>query len=549
MLEKLKAAIETRLRGPAFSRLLRRMGINPNRYWLLMDLFHKLSTREEMQGQLGRQRYALRFSAIFSLILSGLASLGSILVGATAQVLLGLSLGLTVFTLVAVLLSEAANSLVNPDEALALAHQPIDGATYTAAKLSHLLNVIVYYVLGWNLVPALTTSLLKDGRWFYPILHLIAAFVIGLLLGLFCCSIFGLLMRVVPARRMKSVAQFVQAIPVVLIGFVQFSPRGTLARTYGLVVATAAPLQKIPTWITGLAATSIAVAVMVVGIRSLSADYLIRVSSMVHGRASATTRIRRSLLGEIVRRLFGGQVGRAGFDFVKRMMLRDWQFRRQLLGIFPMMFFMVIGILGAGLESPFSSGFTSAHFVPHMLGFILYMVCLLLPYGADYKGVWLFLLASDWALARFARGVHASLWLVFIVVPNVLLLPIFVWKWGLADAATFTVYSVIASSVYLAFGLRSIDGVPFGRQTGPKQMQGSQAGVRIVIFMTAAIIAVGIQYLLFRAALVVWIATTLIAVAVYLLTRNALRLFHKAMVYQLGIASQTSTMIYNEVDQ
>jgi hypothetical protein len=58
--EKVKDAIEHRLRGPAFSNVLRLLRIDPKRYWLLMDLFHKLSTREEMQGQLGRQAYALR---------------------------------------------------------------------------------------------------------------------------------------------------------------------------------------------------------------------------------------------------------------------------------------------------------------------------------------------------------------------------------------------------------------------------------------------------------------------------------------------------------
>ena len=113
--DRFKAAIESRLRGPAFSGVLRRLDIDPKRYWLLMDLFHKLSTREEMQGQLGRQTKILRFSAIFSAVMSGVAALAFVLIQGTPLALAGVSLGLTVFTLVAVLLSEAANSLVNPD--------------------------------------------------------------------------------------------------------------------------------------------------------------------------------------------------------------------------------------------------------------------------------------------------------------------------------------------------------------------------------------------------------------------------------------------------
>ncbi len=67
-------------------------------------------------------------------------------------------MGFTAFLLVTVLISEAGNSLLNPAEAMVLAHQPISGATYTAAKLSHLLSIVLYLVPGINLVPALAGS-------------------------------------------------------------------------------------------------------------------------------------------------------------------------------------------------------------------------------------------------------------------------------------------------------------------------------------------------------------------------------------------------------
>ena len=62
------------------------------------------------------------------------------------------------------------------------------------------------------------------------------------------------------------------------------------------------------------------------------------------------------------------------------------------------------------------------------------------------------------------------------------------------------------SSVYLTFGLRAIDGVPFGKQSGPRQLQGSEGAMRILVFVIAALIAVGIQYLLYRSLVAVWIA-------------------------------------------
>ena len=546
---RLKSAANRRLRGPVFTRILRRLDIDPRRYWLLMDLFHKLSTREEMQGQLGRQTKILRFSAILSAIMSALAAAAFIFVGGTSLGLAALSLGLTVFTLVGVLLSEAANSLVNPDEALALTHQPINGATYTGAKLSHLLNIVVYYVLGWNFLPSLATLFLKDGRWFYPLLHLFVALMSGLVLALLCCSIFGVVMRLVPARRMKSAAQFIQAIPGVLFVFIQFSPAGTARRMYGVLIVAMAPLANVPAWLLVTVFIFFATVVTVAGLRSLSRDYLIQASSLVHGRANAANPIRRSLLGGIVRRSFGGQVGRAGFDYVKRMMLRDWQFRRHILGILPITVLMTVGILSAGLASPFSRAFTSTHFIPHILGFFLSMLCLTLPYGNDYKGIWLFLLVSDRALARFARGVHGSLWLAFVAVPHALLFPLFVWLWGIANAVPFTVYSVAVATAYLGVALRSIRGIPFGRQGVPQETQGSEAMTRIFLFMIVALISIGLQYLLYRSITAVWIGTALIGALAVFLTRRSLHTFHVTMMYHLSVASRTSTMIYKEVGE
>ena len=70
LMNSLTAAIERQLRGPAFSRVLAGFGVEPRRYWLLMDLFHLLSSHGEMQGQLGRQSHALRLSTAFFLLFS-----------------------------------------------------------------------------------------------------------------------------------------------------------------------------------------------------------------------------------------------------------------------------------------------------------------------------------------------------------------------------------------------------------------------------------------------------------------------------------------------
>ncbi len=51
-------------------------------------------------------------------------------------------------------LQDAVNSLMNPDEASVLAPMPIRGATYVAAKLTHLLSLVAIIATAVNLTPA-----------------------------------------------------------------------------------------------------------------------------------------------------------------------------------------------------------------------------------------------------------------------------------------------------------------------------------------------------------------------------------------------------------
>src|SRR5580658_3761548 len=151
--------------------------------------------------------------------------------------------------------------------------------------------------------------------------------------------------------------------------------------------------------------------------RSLTAGYLIRVAAMTRGGASAGSRARKSKLGVIVRLFFGGQPAVAGFAFVSRMMLRDWQFRRQMI---PMAVLPLIS-LGSAFSTgrppdPFSGRFTPLHLLPHLLGMLLLFMCMFLRYGNDYKGVWIFLSIPSRAFDGFANGVFAVLWINVILI-------------------------------------------------------------------------------------------------------------------------------------
>ena len=112
---------------------------------------------------MGNQDYSLRFLVIFWFFLASLISLAMAFTGTAPEWYLLVFLGITVFNLSILLIPEAAETLVNPVEGLILAHQPVNGATWSAAKLTHLVRAVVYVVAGVNGVPALIGFFLPHG--------------------------------------------------------------------------------------------------------------------------------------------------------------------------------------------------------------------------------------------------------------------------------------------------------------------------------------------------------------------------------------------------
>jgi len=320
-------AMRDLLRGPRASRVLRILGIDARQFWLLVDLFDELGEREEILDRLGTNGVALKLLARVYCVLSVFISLLLIVAQPPVAGDSMVFLLLNAFVLLPVLLPETANSLVNPVEGLVLAHQPINGATYTAAKLARLGRIVLYLVTGLDVVPALAGATLKGSGWPYPFFHLGAAFAVGVLDALLCCALFGWLIRFMPPRRLKAAAQLAGALPFLSMMLPQLVR--PLARADIRNWLPAGPVFR---WGLAVALAAVAGGGVVFGIRALSADYLIRVSGMMRGGSTAGSKTRRSWIAGIVARCFGGKAARAGYAFVSRMMLRDWRFRLALLG-------------------------------------------------------------------------------------------------------------------------------------------------------------------------------------------------------------------------
>ena len=81
----------------------------------------------------------------------------------------------------------------------------------------------------------------------------------------------------------------------------------------------------------GAAASVVATLAVVFGLRALSRDHLIRASSLMHsGARIRRSRRRRLPIARWVGKVAGGQAARAGYEYLRSLLVRDWQFRRSM---------------------------------------------------------------------------------------------------------------------------------------------------------------------------------------------------------------------------
>lgn len=476
--------------------LLRRAGVSPAQYQLLVDLFGQLGERKELFGSLGLDRHAMRLTSLMLLLPGGflaLMALGDLPLGVYSLRVLSFSS----FILLLLIVMEAANSFFNPAEVTVLAHQPIAGSTYLAAKASYLTIVVLRAEAALNGPAAFAGLLNDDARWFYPATHLAAAAGAGLLVALLTCAFFGVLFRFVPAARVRSAALWVQILVISSPMLLDLSAR-RLARSaarapdldwsflpvtwFGaLAVAGQAP-PAVPLGMGVLAGTLICAVFVAYGTMSLSAGYMTRIVGVLRAAGRQGRGVARSSLGgRLTARLAGSPAGQAAYGFLHPMMRRDWQFRRAAVqSLVLVVLFAPAMILSARAVSPFAAGLRRPPLIgifPELLAFVTLGVTLLLPFSDHYRARWIFAIAP--ARERYIRGVYWALWLPLAALPFVALAVGFSFYWGVIDAVLFAVYGLAVASLLLAAQLFFIEGLPFGR---PPRAERSYVLLPFVLF-------------------------------------------------------------------
>jgi hypothetical protein len=297
---------------------------------------------------------------------------------------------------VMILLTETLNTFLNPLETTVLAHQPIQEQTYFAAKITYLLGVVASIVFPLNIVAALCGLNFPESRWFFPITYLLALYLLGVSVALGLCAIVGLLFRIVPHYRLRSIATFIQA--GLFITLFQY-PR--LAHSLTSLGLTLAPALNPVEWFVWLATvgqtkptdfhwTSILLMLfsgmfVVFGVRSLSKGYLTTVHLLLKGSKAVISR--QEWRGSLIRLITGMPSGRAAFSFIYSMAKSDWQFRLSVLPVLIQFLILPVIAVARGLgPSPFGSGRpTLAYLLPHIAGLVGLPICGMMTYSDQHR--------------------------------------------------------------------------------------------------------------------------------------------------------------------
>ena len=539
--------------------VVRTVGIDPVQWALLLDLFGKLTDREEFE--MGRSQVTrATLVGLFGLFLG----IGNIIAVFTASpplsVVVSVNFAVTGVVVMTILLSEALNTFLNPVEASVLAHQPIRDSSYIAAKFTHLMIVLASIVFPLNAIPAIVGLGLKSARWFYPATYLIAAYLLALCLGFAFCAVIGWLFRFVSPSRLRGIAGMVQALVFVfmfliprmgrLLASIQLPAEFTAINPlrWFVVFATIGQGPRTATFKSVDFLTIAVVAIFVIfGIRSLTKGYLVSAHLLLKS-ASARTRSSRGYISAIVRMVSGRPSGRAAFHFIYAMMRTDWQFRRTVIpAMIQVVMFPLIGVWRGLGGTPFgSTSPTIAHILPHLGGIIGLPLCSMLAYSDQYKAGWIFLTAPLGSLRFFARGVFWALLVPISAVP-MLMLPFCIWFWGVEDALLFTAYSLGAGAMYLSVELFLMEGLPFGNP--PRKGKGSLAAPLVFGAFIVAGIIVAFQWLwIFKSRAITVAATAAFVAIAFLISKVSLRNLETNVLHNLHtIASGPNTM-FEEVE-
>lgn len=529
-------------------------------YVLLLGLLRTLGSRRELTSQFAMHGPALGILAGFGLLMGGLLALVILGGDIPARDVIMICQVMTGIALVPLLVSEAADALLNPAEASVLSHRPVGNLTYLAAKVTYLLGFSLAIAWAFNLPPALAGIRLAGTAWFYPLTHLAAVTIGATFTALATCGVFGVVFRIVPVARVRTAALWVQllgglALPLVphMSRLLDMRPDFDAAYWSATPMAWFAALGLAgqpggqPLVMTmALPAMAVAGALVVAGFRALSQGYMTRVSTVLRSKRPPARRPGRGRLARPLVWMTGSRAGFGSTLFVLKLAMRDWQFRRAAFrAAIPTLMLALIAMGRGVVRSPFAddAGFTPVHVLPHLIGISCIVAVDFLPFSDHHKARWIFLTAPASALRGVVRGTMAAIWLMGALIPSVLVLAAGTVLWNVVDAGLFAGFCLAVLSVYATLFAPLQTGLPFTRTPDPTRAAGNLS-IMLGCLVVAALLG-GIQaFWIFPHPLRVIAGAAVLLVAAWTIGRVSVRVLENRVPGYLDGFTESRTRMF-----
>ena len=196
------------------------------------------------------------------------------------------------------------------------------------------------------------------------------------------------------------------------------------------------------------------------GLRSFSGTYLSEAASTVVRQSRRNNRrgVLYRYLAASGGAITGAAVGLGAFCFISQMIRRDRLLWRAILTQTWILLLITVAVIVALARF---GAVALSHILPHILGLIILAVCINLPTTEFSNASWIYLTAPIGMVRAFARGICGALWVPLVALPHAFLLIVITLFVNWRDAVFVTGFNLIVVSLYLAFGIGMISGLPF----------------------------------------------------------------------------------------
>jgi ABC-2 type transport system permease protein len=395
------------------AKFLTLLGVDPVQWRVLVQTALRVDLRTTGAMSMSRVRSGKASLRSFAITLGVMGLILGLIVFVASDLFFSVTLffSFLLFSVGSSLLLEYQSIVLSPDDYRQLGYQPITSRTFFAARLTSVLLYVWIMTLALGLFPFIASALTRNGGLIATLALIATALLASTTAALFVIGVYGWLLTLLPASRLKHALTYLQLAATFLVyssyfllprligqdalqhftmprdGWVLFIPGTWYASIVEAATGRTTPIQLALIGVTIL----LALGSMSFAGGRLSLDYADRLADLMidstSDRHTATTRVRAG-------RVFRDGERRAVALLVKGLFRHDMKFRLGVLGIVPLTIIYLLGGFGGhgGVTDPFEAGRRPGEpqLVYYAVLFFPTMLRQVMSRSDGYRAAWIF---------------------------------------------------------------------------------------------------------------------------------------------------------------